>query len=33
MLICGIDPGLKGGIAFFDKDAGYLKVYKMPVVS
>ncbi len=33
MLICGIDPGLKGGIAFFDKDAGYLKVYKMPVVT
>lgn len=32
-MICGIDPGLTGGISFLDGDAGYLKVYKMPVVS
>jgi Holliday junction resolvasome RuvABC endonuclease subunit len=32
MLICGIDPGLKGGLSFYDKEADYLKVYKMPVV-
>lgn len=33
MMICGIDPGYTGGITFFDADAGYFKVYKMPIVS
>ena len=32
MITVGIDPGLSGAIAFFDRDAGTLQVFDMPTV-
>lgn len=32
-MICGIDPGLSGALAFFDADHGVLDIIDMPVVA
>lgn len=31
-MLCGIDPGLRGALAFFDPTAGTLDVVDMPIV-